>query len=171
MGMDVYGKNPKNTTGEYFRRNVWGWRPLWQYCENNYDDLVADVSGHYNDGDGLDETGATELANRIFADLKSGKAQEYIDQRNAYLASLPREKCDLCSGTGVRDDEVGVANGMPSRKLSDEMAILLGRSIGWCNGCNGEGLKESWDTNYGLELDDLKEFAEFLKDSGGFEIC
>ena len=32
MGMDVYGRKPKNETGEYFRRNVWGWHPLWEYC-------------------------------------------------------------------------------------------------------------------------------------------
>jgi hypothetical protein len=28
MGMDVYGKEPKSDKGEYFRNNVWWWRPL-----------------------------------------------------------------------------------------------------------------------------------------------
>ena len=65
MGMDVYGKDAKNEKGEYFRRNVWGWRPLWNYCVDNYEDLVGEVSGHYNDGDGLDEAGSLELAKRI----------------------------------------------------------------------------------------------------------
>ena len=31
MGMDVYGKEPKNETGEYFRSNVWWWRRLWDF--------------------------------------------------------------------------------------------------------------------------------------------
>jgi hypothetical protein len=171
MGMDVYGKDAKNEKGEYFRRNVWGWRPLWNYCVDNYEDLVGEVSGHYNDGDGLDEAGSLELAKRIKNDLASGKASEYIDQRNAYLASLERPTCDLCSGTGIRDDEVGVENGMPDRELPDEMKMLTGRSHGWCNACSGEGRTDHWDTHYFLDLDDLKEFAEFLENSGGFSIC
>jgi len=171
MGMDVYGKNPKSEKGTYFRRNVWGWRPLWDYCVDRYEDLVGDVSGHYNDGDGLDDTGSLELAKRIKADLADGTAKTYITARNTHLSILPRETCELCKGTGIRTDKVGVENGMPERKLEPEMAILLGREQGWCNGCNGEGKKDSWETNYDLELDDLKEFAEFLADSGGFEIC
>jgi hypothetical protein len=171
MGMDVYGKSPKNEVGQYFRRNVWGWRPLWDYCVDNYHDLVGNVSGHYNDGDGLDETGAIDLANRITADLANGKAQEYINQRNAELSQLERPACDLCNGTGIRTDKVGVENGMPERELPAEMAMLTGRTIGWCNGCSGEGKRDAWETNYFLDLDDLTEFADFLRNSGGFEIC
>jgi len=29
---------------------------------------------------------------------------------------------------------------------------------------------EAWDASYHLELNDLQEFAAFLRDSGGFEI-
>ena len=32
MGMDVYGIAPTSERGEYFRNNVWWWRPLWDYC-------------------------------------------------------------------------------------------------------------------------------------------
>jgi len=171
MGMDVYGTNPKNETGEYFRRNVWGWRPLWDYCVDNYEDLVGKVSGHYNDGDGLDNDGALELARRIKADLENGTASEYIDKRNSYLAGLSRPTCELCAGTGIRTDKVGVENGMPDRELDPEMKILVGRSHGTCNGCRGEGKTDHWDTHYFLDLDDLTEFAEFLENSGGFSIC
>ena len=31
MGMDVYGIAPEKEWGEYFRSNVWWWRPLWDY--------------------------------------------------------------------------------------------------------------------------------------------
>lgn len=171
MGMDVFGTNPKNSTGEYFRRNVWGWRPLWNYCVDNYEDLVGEVSGHYNDGDGLDGDGSLELARRIKQDLANGTASKYIAQRNGYLASLERPECDLCSGTGIRTDEVGVENKMPEMELSPEMAILTGRTHGYCNKCRGEGKTDHWDTHYFLDLDDLTEFAEFLENSGGFQIC
>lgn len=171
MGMDVYGKNPKSNAGEYFRRNVWGWRPLWDYCVDNYNDLVGEVSGHTNDGDGLGNEGSLELARRIKEDLVSGKAKTYIDERNAYLADLPRPECDLCSGTGIRTDKVGVENGMPEQELEPELQVILGRSKGTCNGCRGEGKRDNFETWYSLDLDDLQEFAEFLENSGGFEIC
>ncbi len=171
MGMDVYGKNPKNEVGTYFRRNVWGWRPLWDYCEQMYNDLVGEVSGHYNDGDGLDDKGSLELANRIKTDLENGRANEFIVQRNKALSELPRETCEICKGSGIRTDRVGVENGMPDRELPQEQAIILGRIKGWCNSCNAEGTKDNFATWYSLDLDDLKEFAEFLENSGGFEIC
>ena len=171
MGMDVYGKNAVNQTGEYFRRNVWGWRPLWDYCVDNFNDLVGEVSGHYNDGDGLNNAGSLELARRIREQLKTGEAKDYIEKRNSRLASLERPNCELCQGTGIRTDALGVEHKMPIRELSPEMASLTNRTHGWCNACDGEGKTDSWETNYYLDLDDIKEFAEFLETSGGFRIC
>jgi hypothetical protein len=172
MGMDVYGKNPTNEVGAYFRRNVWGWHPLWNYCETVHSEIAGAVEhGHSNDGDGLDGTASVELGNAILSAIADGTAQRYIDERNAYLANLPRLDCELCNATGIRTDEIGVQNKMPEYKLSAELAILLGRDKGWCNACSGEGKKESWETNYEVELDDLKQFADFLLNCGGFEIC
>jgi hypothetical protein len=172
MGMDVYGKNPKSEKGTYFRRNVWGWRPLWDYCLDRHTDLAGKVkNGHTNDGDGLDANDSVELARLLVKDLSDGTASTYVKARNIHLSLLPRENCEWCQGTGIRTDKVGVENKMSDRELSPDLAILLGREKGWCNGCNGEGKKDSWETNYDLELDDIKEFAEFLTDSGGFEIC
>jgi len=33
MGMDVYGNKPANKAGEYFRANIWSWRPIHKLCE------------------------------------------------------------------------------------------------------------------------------------------
>ena len=56
MGMDIYGRKPEHEVGEYFRRNVWGWRPLHfmsalvMYREG----LKYDTDGWgSNDGNGL----------------------------------------------------------------------------------------------------------------------
>lgn len=172
MGMDVYGKKPQNETGEYFRRNVWGWRPLWDYCLDRHGKVAGKVkNGHSNDGDGLGENGSLKLAGLLIQDLADGSAKDYIDQRNAYLAGLERLACELCEGTGIRSDQVGVENGMPDQELSIEMKMLTGRSHGYCNGCGGEGKNDNWETNYFLNLDDITEFAEFLENSGGFQIC
>lgn len=171
MGMDVYGKAPTSETGKYFRRNVWGWRPLWNYCEDNHHDIVAGVDGHSNSGDGLDADGAIALGKALLADVDSGAAQAYVDARNATIAQLPRAECTLCNGTGIRGDEVGMQHGMPIRTLDVTQQVVLGRIHGWCNGCDGMGDKENWEASYFLDLDDVAEFAEFLLDSGGFEIC
>ena len=169
--MDVYGNNPISEKGEYFRNNVWWWRPLWDFCEEIAPELVSGVQGHTNDGDGLDEEGAKALANILTISLSEGVVDTYEQKRNEYLASLPKEPCELCDSTGIRTDSVGVEHGMDVQVLSDAEASALGRTIGYCNGCSGLGWKDSWETHYPFSKVNVQEFAEFLADSGGFKIC
>jgi hypothetical protein len=172
MGMDVYGKNPKSENGTYFRRNVWGWHPLWEYVENVHPEIAELVEhAHTNDGDGLGSRDSKKLAKLLVEDYNSGKVAEYVDERNKYLAELPFEECSLCAGTGIRTDAVGLEHKQDTKVLEPDIAIIVGRTTGWCNGCNGIGKKENFATSYYLEVDDIKEFAEFLVDCGGFEIC
>lgn len=172
MGMDVYGKDPINKAGEYFRRNVWGWHPLWEYVEDVHPEIAELVEhAHTNDGDGLNKKDSLRLAEAIQHDIKSGKVADYVNSRNAHLASLPLNDCELCQATGIRTDEVGVQSGQPEKELSDERKIVLGRDKGWCNGCDGLGKTPAWETNYHLYPEDLVEFAQFLQGCGGFEIC
>jgi hypothetical protein len=63
MGMDVYGMRPNSETGEYFRRNISGWPPLATLCEMAAPDVCKYCECWYsNDGDGLNERHATDLA-------------------------------------------------------------------------------------------------------------
>jgi hypothetical protein len=157
MGMDVYGTKPANGTGEYFRRNVWGWRPLWECVEHLHPDLAAKVQyGYTNDGDGLGAGDATELGRRLRHDLSTGRVTAYLDQRDAALAALPTQRCEWCQGEGVRRDKVGVRMGMDIK--------------GWCNGCEGTGECEPAERLYHLNREDIEEFAAFATHSGGFII-
>lgn len=172
MGMDVFGKNPTNEVGKYFRRNVWGWRPLWDYALDMHHEIAGVVrNGHSNSGDGLGSADSIKLANALIQDLEDGTAIEYINKRNARLAEIERHTCKWCAGTGIRTDDIGIENKMPERELEPEMAILLGRTHGWCNGCRGEGKTDDIATSYYLDAEDIAEFAEFLKNCGGFSIC
>lgn len=172
MGMDVYGKNPTSEVGEYFRRNVWGWHPLWQYVEIAHPEIAELVEhAHSNDGDGLNASDSIKLSNLLRDDLVSGFAEKYLEARNIWLSELPREDCKLCDKTGIRSDEIGVEQGMPDKELSPEMKVLTGREVGWCNACDGAGDTPSWDSHYFVDATDISEFADFLKDCGGFEIC
>ena len=67
--------------------------------------------------------------------------------------SLPDEECRVCGGTGSRQEppQVGPGN-LP------------------CNACGGTGRVRPFETNYGFDVDTVREFAEFLRDCGGFEI-
>ncbi len=172
MGMDVFGISPTSETGEYFRRNVWGWHPLAEYIvSQGPEEIVSKCEcWHSNDGDGLDAENAARLAEWLEASVKDGKAAAYAAIRDAELAAMPNEPCELCGGTGIRTDEVGQQAKMPERKIEDEDHPRNGE-VGWCNGCNGNGSIRPWPTHYTLEVEDIVEFAAFLRDSGGFEIC
>lgn len=171
MGMDVYGVAPTEEVGTYFRRNVWGWRPLWNYVEDLHPEIAQLVPyAHSNDGDGLTRMRSIQLADLLDGDIESGRASEYIDTRNRVIAEIPMEPCEFCDSTGIRTDEVGVNAGMPERELTKEFAEKLGRTHGTCNGCNGLGEREPFQRWYFLELDDIREFSAFVRASGGFEI-
>jgi hypothetical protein len=65
-----------------------------------------------------------------------------------------QEECDLCEGKGIRTDENGVKIGMDKKKLSTKQSQKLGRSIGFCNGCEGVGKNDhhkavAFSTGYG----------------------
>lgn len=172
MGMDVMGNDPKSEKGSYFRNNVWWWHPLWDYCQSLHEDIAGKVEyGHSNDGDGLDGDDAYHLGERLLSDIENGVTAEYETRYREHLASLPLNDCQWCKGTGIRTDEVGMEHGMPDRELEEATAIIVGRTHGYCNGCNGIGKEASWATNYPFSVDNVREFAEFLLDCGGFSIC
>lgn len=156
MGMDVFGKDAKSEVGSYFRRNVWGWRPLWQYVEDNHSDIARLVEyPQSNDGDGLDAEASVELARRLRDDLVDGTTTEYVTNRDALIAAMPDIECNICTGTGQRPD------GLHGVEWKGE----------GCNGCGGKGTTRPWDASYYLEVDDIREFADFLAECGGFSIC
>jgi hypothetical protein len=172
MGMDVYGKNAKTEKGEYFRNNVWWWHPLWDYCLNLHGDIAGQVdSGHSNDGDGLNEEDAHKLGLALMSDLEDGTTAEYEREYREQLALLPMNECNWCEGTGIRSDAVGIENGMPTKELEEDIAIVVGRTHGWCNSCRGNGKVVPWMANYPFSTENVREFAEFLLNCGGFEIC
>lgn len=153
MGMDVYGNS-----GNYFRRNVWGWRPLWDVVETFVPKMAAKVTHAYsNDGDGLNGEDSVLLALMLMDAVRDGSVDKYIKDVNEQLDRLPLETCETCKGTGTRDDEVGQKLGYAARN--------------WCNGCDGKGQVKNFLTNYETDTDSVIEFATFLFNCEGFEIC
>ncbi|MFV0373746.1 hypothetical protein [Microbacterium sp.] len=165
MAMDIYGKNATAEVGRYFRNTVWWWRPLASFLTAAYPELTAGCT-HWqsNDGDGLDENGALALADALDRDLANGRVTAHADQYATEIAALPDSDCDLCQGTGLRTDGIGRSRGMDKPRDRDT-------GKGGCNGCQGTGRRRHWDKNYSFDVENVREFAAFLRHSGGFEIC
>jgi hypothetical protein len=91
MGMDVYGKS-----GNYFRANVWSWRPIHVLCYdlNQKYALNLDLSGwSMNDGAGLhNQADCDALADAIEAHVADGP-EEYTADCGMY--------CDAQTGRFV----------------------------------------------------------------------
>lgn len=160
MGFDLYGTKMRNAPvnydnpekGQYFRANVWSWRPLWDLtCQIGSDILSQrDVeAGSFNDGHLISEAKSIELADRFSVMISLGHHCDLVEKHNATMDALPLELCEHCSGTGQRDDEY---------------------VQGECNGCNGNGKKETVASFYRMYPDHIEEYETFLRHSGGFEI-
>ncbi len=162
MGMDIYGQNPTSEVGEYFRNNVWWWRPLWEYCDSVAPEVCNRVVyAQSNDGDGLDSEGALELANILTIHINSGLTKKYETEYREYLDSIPKERCELCNGDPrgalVMPHWVDYVEGETTYRYP-------------CNGCRGAGKVNSWQANYPFSEENVIEFRDFLLNSGGFEI-
>ena len=152
MGFDLYGERPKKEVGEYFRNSVWWWRPLWDYVTEVCKDVLTkgDVNdGYWNNGHWIHAKQAKRIAERLTELLNSGKTRDYEESYAVRLTKLPLEKCDLCQGTGKRNDE---------------------HVKGKCNGCDGCGHRAAWATHYPFSESNVREFVESCKHSGGFRI-
>jgi DnaJ-class molecular chaperone len=150
MGFDVYGKAARSEKGEYFRNNVWWWRPLAEYVLGSVEmSQEEQEEWHSNSGQKVSAKTASRIADRLCALIASGETAQYQERYEAELAALPLETCELCRGTGRRNDEF---------------------AKGECNGCDGKGQRQAWATHYPFSVENVKDFADFCRDSGGFEI-
>ena len=176
MGMDVYGKAPEGQPGHYFRRSVWGWRPLADFIDANAaDEAKPCTHWHSNDGDGLNARQSVKLADRLDELVSSGEAGDWIALRDAALNGLGDEKCFICLGSGIRNDDIGREQGWTTRVVgpldSDGRPNPRAGQIGSCNACGGRGTMRPSATYYGLTVADVAEFSAFVRASGGFRIC
>jgi len=152
MGYDLSGIKPKNDTGDYFRNNVWWWRPLWSYVCEVCDEVMSEeemCKGTSNSGYGIDKDMKDEMLVRLKAEVVSGRALKYEKDYKKKLDDMPLEECDICKGSGKRNDE---------------------HVKGECNACNGYGKTEPFETNYPFSVENVECFIKFLENNDGFNI-
>ena len=154
----TYHKWQEENCGTYFRNNVWWWRPLWHFVTATCDDILTEKDmeqGSWNDGHKISKTKAGRIARRLYGLIKDGKVKEYENIYREDLASLEQVDCDTCDATGRR-------NKPPKPGAGDYQE---------CNGCNGTGKVDDWAKSYPFSEDNVREFANFCANSGGFTIC
>jgi len=144
-------KFQEDNPGIYFRNNCWWWRPLWGFVCERCDDVLTEEDmerGTYNDGHEITEDKAIQIGIELTAMLENGRIKEYSDSYKADIEALPKVICTLCNN-----------NNYGNRKKRD------------CNGCQGTGERDDWAKSYPFDVENVKEFADFCLQSGGFEIC
>lgn len=142
----------KRNPGVYFRNNIWFWRPLWNYVCNICEEVMSidDVkAGYSNSGYKISKDVVDKMLGKLLIELASHNHISYEKKYMSDLDNLPLEKCNLCEGTGERNDEY---------------------VQGECNGCRGVGKRKSWETSYPFDHKNVEEFVSFLSESGGIKI-
>ena len=141
MGFDLSGQS-----GNYFRNNVWYWRPLWQYIVQTCD-IPEKTAGYYNDGVLVGKKTCERIVRVIEALLEDNLVDIYAKEYKRRQDVLPDETCTYCKGEGIRKGVQGL-----------------------CNGCRGKGTVRPWSTQYPFTVENVREFVSFVKDSDGFRI-
>jgi hypothetical protein len=152
--------------GEYFRANVWFWRPIWNFVCASCDDFLSDNdidAGGSNSGDRICKTKANRIASRLRKLDKQGVIQKWEDEMLIpYNEAKEHNK--------IIDKEMNV--------FQDKMRIKYGSDIvpsnydvhdkvTWDNIYH----KRSWASSYPPSRKAIVEFGIFCGQSGGFEIC
>jgi hypothetical protein len=155
MSFDLNGIEPKSKVGEYFRNSCWYWADVWGYVCQNCQDILSEYQlseGCINDGVEITAKQAELLANRLFQWLESGEPKKLELQVRTEWDNFPLKACGACEGTGLMEPADG--------------------EISTCIICGGKGEKhDTGDSNWKpFTEDNVKRFAEFCKDSGGFRI-
>jgi len=165
MGFDISGLNPKNKKGEYFRNNVWYWRPLAEYVlKETKVILEADQEGwHYNDCHEVSKEDAEQIAKQLDHLVKSGHCKKFAQawelrrsQIEKHNEQVEKELEEHCEEVKTRLNDIGLAPKDFPKEDHEKWEKIYN--------------KRNSDGSYPFTEENVKEFSEFCKNSGGFTI-
>ena len=156
--------------GDYFRANVWGWRPIWNFVCEVCPDILSEEDferGQYNDNHLIEEDRAKDIAKRLREKMDLAR-----DRQKKYEAEAPnKEKFNKM----LEDAASFIFN-----KISKPKSELI-TCPGDMETHDPENYKR-WETlthydnikfdemSYPIDADLIEEFANFAEHSGGFRI-
>jgi hypothetical protein len=170
MGMDLFGKAPTSEKGNHFRRNIWWWHPLWDYCVDVAPVARKVKSGHCNEGDGLNAVDAKRLAAILRSEIKSGRTAIKERAFRTTIEPIPDAICALCDGTGMSNSPVPKVRCLFTGEYSGAQELAGIFPPARCNGCGGRGRRAPAAASRCFDAATVVDFIEFLEHCGGFEI-
>jgi hypothetical protein len=154
MGFDILGISPKTKSGKVFLNNMAWWSLLWSYVSQNCSDILSPeqvLEGYSNDGVKIDAWQSELIAERLYSLLQNGEPKQIEDEVFEEYRDFPKIQCPNCEGSGLSEIE-----GKESELFT-------------CEYCEGKGfiyeVSEGW---HPFSADNLKNFADFCNQSGGF---
>ena len=164
---EYFDKQDKYTSqsGTYFRNNVWWWRPLADYVLRFTKVIPEDqweVWG-YNDCTEISQQDAEMISQQLDHLIKSGHCKAYADkfekQRikiDIQNAKIEKQLDKFCKSVEKKLGKTNLApNDFPEEDKKKWDSIYE---------------KKNFNGNYPFSVDNVKEFSEFCKNSGGFTI-
>ena len=156
----------KEVVGDYFRSNVWWWRPLASYVIK-YTGCVDENDAEMwstNDGHEVDDETAQQIHNQLQVLIESGHTQKFQDdyEKERLKAEKHNDKVEkelkkFCDSVEKKLGKTNLAPADFPKADHDEWERIYH--------------KRKWNASYPFSVEHVKEFAEFCRFSGGFKIC
>ncbi len=156
--------------GDYFRANVWGWRPIWSFvCEVCPDILTEEdfEKGQYNDNHLIEEDRARDIAKRLREKMDLAR-----DRQKKYEAEAPnKDKFNtmLENAATFLYNEISKPKSPLINCPGDMETHDPENYKRWETLINYNNIKFD-ETSYPIDADFIEEFANFAEHSGGFRI-
>ena len=154
-----------NQSGIYFRNNVWWWRPLAEYVLK-YTKVIPEhehESWHYNDCYEVSKQYAEMISKQLNHLIKSGHTKQFEKdyEKTRKKAEKHNEKVEKELETFSQNVKKKMRNDMlvPNEFPKEDKKK-------WDKIYN----KKNFNGNYPFSVENVKEFSEFCKNSGGFTI-
>tara|TARA_R100000278_G_scaffold35257_1_gene31772 strand:+ start:71 stop:673 length:603 start_codon:yes stop_codon:yes gene_type:complete len=156
----------KEVVGEYFRANVWWWRPIADYVINFTGCVDEEDEGywHENGGHEVDEETAQQIHNQLQVLIESGHTKEFQDkyEKERLKAERHNDKVEkeldkFCKSVEKKLGKTNLAPKDFPKEDHEKWEQIYNKRI--------------WSASYPFSVDVIKEFAEFCRFSGGFRIC
>ena len=146
--------------GDYFRSNVWWWRPLADYIIT-YTNCVSEDDEErwgYNDGHKVSEEEAKAIAKQLRHLIKTGHARKHENEYEKERKKAEAFNNKIEKQLNALQEKIGtdIAPNDYSKEDKKKWDDLYEKKI--------------WGANYPFSVNNVAEFAEFCEDSRGFKI-
>ena len=163
---DALSKFENENKGYYFRNNVWHWRPLAQYVIEHTKVITDEkkIQGFsYNDGVEISAEEAEQIAKQLYYLLQSGHTKKYAEE---YMAEYKKAEAN---NKKVKKEMDTFQKAMDKKYKKD----IAPKDYPKDDYEKWNAIYSKLDTNgnYPFHIENVKEFAEFAEQSGGFQIC